>query len=1197
MKSKPTSNDASEHKKIKPEKYLLYRGANAQKYLLRLLIKEKLRTIYRVLFPVGSLQYKAYHKIVSAFRLFAAEGGMGVLRRSAFLIKQAFSRTAATEYSYKPPAWNLSDENNAGLLLDQGWRERTPLLAMFPSDENPVIELPEKIRQHAFDVLKKQPISVSVVIATWNRSHTICDAINSALKQSYLPREIIVSDDGSQDDTIRTIREKFSHEIEAGILTLLEGDHAGVSHARNRALDHVRGDVVAYLDSDNVWQTDYLLVLAAIYSENDEIYTAYAGLYTIDLESNSEKILFRKYDRRLLLTQNYIDLNVFSHRREVAWQQGVFDIKLTRLVDWELIIRYTRYCPPARIPYVGGVYRLDKGGLDNITYTEPLNENLDYVYSKHVSERLEMGLVPLRLGYVLWDFPALSQTFVMNELRWLVEHGYDVNVYYRVDPDQRYPLDFSINAFKVNDAKHLSDLLVRHQRNYCHSHFVYPAVTLLTYPVCIERNIPFTFMPHAVDLFHQENSRRNKISEISQHALCQKVFVYGEHHKEFLVGKGVPKSKIAFAFQAVDVSDVDKDVDTDFEKEIYRGVVIARFIEKKGITYLLQAAKLLEDLPVRFDIYGFGPLLETYEEQIRELGLKNLTIHSELRGETELNHVYAQADFLVVPSVVAENGDMDGFPTVILEAMARGIPVIATKVSAIPDYLVNSINAIVVNPASSHELENAVRELVKMSASERSALVHRAKSLIRNSIGVEKTMHTLLDFWLHRTVDIIVVTYNTKEYDSKAETFEIIRRILEKTTSPYNLYAIDNGSDYEFVAALQSMLRGIPHVVFLKKMKNIFLGPATNLAIRLGRSKYAIYVCSKEGFVKSHGWDQSFRRSIQHDSEIALAGHLSFLPKYLYGRELITHPEFVKFRNKEFALENPLRVFKHVQGGIFIVDREKMILEGGYNNNIPQANMDVELSYYFESKGYKLESIQSVASITTKTRPLIRSLIDERTIAAHPFTIRNVEMELDKVGLDNTFRCNICGWIGEEYISKEGISNVCPACFSTSFGRLIFRVLASEHHIYRGGRAALLCGDVSLNNEIARMFSFAESEFEVDEFRTCLMNNEGQLDCIIIDSFKMAMSSLEEIWLLSARALKHDGIMLFSEDFSGRVSKFILSKGIGLVEESLAYRKDFRFKIDAIDHQSLYLGFGSNRIIRCTKYAFSDLRADNFDLP
>ncbi|MBM9578856.1 glycosyltransferase family 2 protein [Leptospira sp. 201903070] len=94
-------------------------------------------------------------------------------------------------------------------------------------------------------------LPISVVIPTYNREQKILTAIESVLKQTRLPEEILVVDDGSTDGTISNIQERFSDFLETiRILTL---QHRGVSYARNRGVEIAKTDWVAFLDSDDEW--------------------------------------------------------------------------------------------------------------------------------------------------------------------------------------------------------------------------------------------------------------------------------------------------------------------------------------------------------------------------------------------------------------------------------------------------------------------------------------------------------------------------------------------------------------------------------------------------------------------------------------------------------------------------------------------------------------------------------------------------------------------------------------------------------------------------------------------------------------------------------------------------------------------------------------------------------------------------------
>ena len=91
---------------------------------------------------------------------------------------------------------------------------------------------------------------VSIIIPTYNRAATIADAVESALAQSYRPIEVIVVDDGSDDDTAAALT-GYSDRIK-----LVRQDNAGPSAARNRGVAESSGEIIAFLDSDDIWLPD-----------------------------------------------------------------------------------------------------------------------------------------------------------------------------------------------------------------------------------------------------------------------------------------------------------------------------------------------------------------------------------------------------------------------------------------------------------------------------------------------------------------------------------------------------------------------------------------------------------------------------------------------------------------------------------------------------------------------------------------------------------------------------------------------------------------------------------------------------------------------------------------------------------------------------------------------------------------------------
>lgn len=220
---------------------------------------------------------------------------------------------------------------------------------------------------------------VSVIMPAFNRADVIAASIQSVLDQSYPHFELIIVDDGSTDHTA-TVVAGFD---DPRLVFLQSPNNLGVSAARNRALKAAKGEIIAYLDSDNQWDADYLAIMTACMAERPGYQSAYAGQIVYQTVSGTngspdkeeqKSIRLCPFNRSRLEERNFIDLNIFMHRRNHYGLHGGFDEKLRRLVDWELILRYTKDWPPLMVPALLGRYHA--GRADNqITQTEDFNSN------------------------------------------------------------------------------------------------------------------------------------------------------------------------------------------------------------------------------------------------------------------------------------------------------------------------------------------------------------------------------------------------------------------------------------------------------------------------------------------------------------------------------------------------------------------------------------------------------------------------------------------------------------------------------------------------------------------------------------------------------------------------------------------------------------------------------------------------------
>ncbi|WP_439114390.1 glycosyltransferase [Hydrogenophaga sp.] len=225
---------------------------------------------------------------------------------------------------------------------------------------------------------------VSIIMPIFNRQDIVEDAINSICRQSYTNWELVICDDGSSDDSLAVIRriileKEISKKVQIHILE----KNKGVSAARNVALRHAKGTFISYLDSDNSWDSDFLLIMTNSLLNSGELACAYCGdritqKYSVISPNGTttETVAVRlgHLNTNLIENKNYIDLNVFMHTRELYQKNGGFREDMRRLVDWELIVRYIQNANTQFVPAILATYNLDASD-NQITRTEDYNLN------------------------------------------------------------------------------------------------------------------------------------------------------------------------------------------------------------------------------------------------------------------------------------------------------------------------------------------------------------------------------------------------------------------------------------------------------------------------------------------------------------------------------------------------------------------------------------------------------------------------------------------------------------------------------------------------------------------------------------------------------------------------------------------------------------------------------------------------------
>lgn len=747
---------------------------------------------------------------------------------------------------------------------------------------------------------------------------------------------------------------------------------------------------------------------------------------------------------------------------------------------------------------------------------------------RHILKAAQARAAPaggLRVGYFLWHFPVPSETFVLNELRALKERGVDVKVFCRFSPHADFKPDFAIEWQQVETPDRLAEALATTRRNIVHTHFTYPTVTTFIWPACERIGIDFTFSAHAQDIFRYENDRKNRIGEIGRSPFCRKIFVPGRFHRDYLIERGVPPSKLMINPQLSDapllcLRPEARSIGTRYD---HRSIcAVQRFVEKKGLHHLVEAAPGLKKLGVTVNIYGYGPQAAELGSRIKKLASENVRLCGPVKSREELLRIFAQHDLLVAPSVRAADGDMDGVPTVLFEAMGTGLPVLSSSVASIPDLISDGVNGILFDPGRSESIVAAVERFYRMPRGRVRAMAENAAATIHARYAPERLLSNLIRHWRKETIDIVIVSWN-----NLVELEHVVDRLFKYTSLPFHLIVCDNHSEAEVVEYLENLADRHSNVTVIRKGYNSFVGPGTNTAIDAGSSAYVIYVCGKEGYAINFGWEIALVDHMDRNQSVGLAGTLCHNPTYLTGQQLAAnHPRFSDFRNRDFAAKNPARVFRHVQGGLFILRRTMFDAIGGYSEAVPHDHTDTEYSYYAESCGWQLGSVPGILSLYKTTLPGVMSRLDENVLAVHPCEPAMSEM-LDEIARGALALCNVCGWKGAAFVGEEG-GETCPSCGSGPSHRTIYRYLAQSMLTHR--RLAGLYVDPHPSLAVLWRQQFSGEIVTSRELGTMMQrprhtSGAGDVDVICVGSDTGDPARLRYL----AYRLKPDGVLLLGE--------------------------------------------------------------------
>ncbi len=370
-----------------------------------------------------------------------------------------------------------------------------------------------------------------------------------------------------------------------------------------------------------------------------------------------------------------------------------------------------------------------------------------------------------RIAYILKMYPRFSETFILNEILELERRGVDLRLYALRKPDDGrfHPAVARVKANVVyvpqypemepdrvraahsllrqavpeaHAALHEAALalpqpyglkrflqagviaahLLRRPVDALHAHFASSA-TRVAHSVSRLTGLPYSFTAHAKDIYHERVSPASLRAKIREARFVVTVSDYNQAYLGQLMGD--EQGDIRRLYNGIDRRRFHPrpgGPGTAEGRTREPGLILAvgRLVEKKGFDRLIEAIALLaaEGRDFRCEIIGKGEQEAALRALINRLGLAHRVLLVGPRPQDKVVTAYRRAALFALPCVVAEDGNRDGLPTVLLEAMAAGLPVVSTTLTGVPEIVDHEVNGLLTPPGDVPALAAALARLL-----------------------------------------------------------------------------------------------------------------------------------------------------------------------------------------------------------------------------------------------------------------------------------------------------------------------------------------------------------------------------------------------------------------------------------------------------------------------------------------------------
>lgn len=396
------------------------------------------------------------------------------------------------------------------------------------------------------------------------------------------------------------------------------------------------------------------------------------------------------------------------------------------------------------------------------------------------------GPQPMRVLYFVSLFPCWSETFIVREINELLRLGVDVRIVSLKHPmeamvqsDARslldrvvYPVPWRVALPRVlgqvlrHPLRELRDVfgLARHlighpgelgkslvvwwrtlallpliralAPDHLHAHWAtFPSTAAML--VAGRLSVPFSFTAHAHDIF------------LHDHLLAEKMrraafgVTISEFNRRYLAATVSPIALDCMRIVHCGVAPADFGFQPE-GREANFILAVGRLDDIKGFVHLIDACALLAQrgFGLKCHIIGSGPLRAELQRRIDMAGLTACVHLLGAKPQEEVRQHLSKASVFVLPSVVTKLGDRDGIPVALMEAMAVGLPVVSTRVSGIPELVVDGVTGRLAEPGDASGLALAIERVLR-DPQATAAMVREARSKVECEFDIAKEVRKL----------------------------------------------------------------------------------------------------------------------------------------------------------------------------------------------------------------------------------------------------------------------------------------------------------------------------------------------------------------------------------------------------------------------------------------------------------------------